>query len=60
MRHLGMGLDSTDGPLTNNITGISRSSFHGSLEMTDEEEPFLYMSFRTPAGGEKSLRRLYL
>jgi hypothetical protein len=37
-----------------------RGDCFASLAMTDEEEPFLYMSFRTPAGGEKSLRRLYI
>ncbi len=48
----------TDRALASNILGISRSPFHGSVEMTREEELyFLGMSFRPPAGGEKSLIR---
>ena len=54
------GACSINGILVSNITGISRSPFHGSLEMTNGEEPFLNLSFRTPERGEKSLRRLNL
>ena len=34
------------------------SPFHGSLEMTDKKGPLPDVSFRTPRGGEKSLKRI--
>jgi len=47
IRCIGMVLGSTDGTLTSNIIGISRSPLHGSLAMKfGVKEPFPYLSLR--------------